>query len=747
MVQHKDPVTNLSSHILTTAEDEVLSLGLNFATPPKKIPFSEVIQQVEPKLRFLSKPAANNIRLLVANALSEASPPKPNLSKEHHRAIKDLKNNNSIHILKADKGNATVVMDRTQYDNKIQDLISDESTYSPLSKDPTSADERRINQKLLSLHRSDSIPKPLYNQLRSSAARCPTLFGQPKIHKPAVPLRPIIATRGSPCYNTARHLADLLQPLVGTTEHHVKNSQHFVNIISNTKLLPTDLLVSFDVVSLFTSVPVSQACDLIRDRLSSDPTLASRTDLSPDQIHDLLLTCLNSTSFRWRDKFFKQTKGAAMGSPLSPIIANLFMEHLEQQALTSSPKSPSLWLRYVDDTFVIWPHSPSHLQDFLQHINRQHHDIQFTMETENDGSLPFLDVLISKTASGYPSHTVYRKPTHTDRYLNYNSHHPPVVIRSVPDSLIRRAHRLCDESHLNQELQHIHRSLTQINNFPAHSIRQHKPKSANLPSPDTKPIATVILPYLGKPSHRIQRILQSANIQVRHRSSHKLHSALHTHKDQHPNNKRPGVYRIPCQCGKVYIGETGRDFDTRLKEHKSHHRLCNWEKSAIVKHAQESQHNIEWDNSALITPIQHWYPRRVREAIEILRHDTVPQDPGLVINHIWQPILHQESSTQAQLNPPVPPTPAQASSPSTHTDHHSLNSRTIRNSPPRLHHYNLRRRLQPSTTPRLARGSSFKPPAPTTPRPPRTPRTPRQPARPASRQPSRSSQRRHTRRS
>ena len=214
-------------------------------------------------------------------------------------------------------------------------------------------------------------------------------------------------------------------------------------------------------------------------------------------------------------------------------------------------------------------------------INQQHHDIEFTMENENQRSLPYLDVLISKTPSGYP-HKVNHKPTHTDRYLNFNSHHHPVVLRSVPDSLIRRAHGLCDSSHLDQELQHIHRSLTNNNNFPTHKIRPHNPKPAIQPCPDIKPIATVVLPYLGKPSHRIQRILQSANIQVRHHSSHKLHSALHTYKYHHPINKQPGVYRIPCQCGKVYIGETGRDFDTRLKEHKSHHRFCKWEKSAIV---------------------------------------------------------------------------------------------------------------------------------------------------------------------
>ena len=103
---------------------------------------------------------------------------------------------------------------------------------------------------------------------------------------------------------------------------------------------------------------------------------------------------------------------------------------------------------------------------------------------------------------------------------------------------------------------------------------------------------------------------------------------LHTHKDTQPH-KKAGVYKIPCECGKVYIGETGRYMDTRLKEHKTSFKLSEWEKSAIVKHAQQHEHRIMWEDTQLITSINNW------EAIEIYRHDTVPQDPGLHINNIW----------------------------------------------------------------------------------------------------------------
>ncbi|XP_063962184.1 uncharacterized protein LOC135155834 [Lytechinus pictus] len=155
-----------------------------------------------------------------------------------------------------------------------------------------------------------------------------------------------------------------------------------------------------------------------------------------------------------------------------------------------------------------------------------------------------------------------------------------------------------------------------------------------------QPTGTVVLPYLGKTSHRLHRMLTQANFKVGHPSSKKLHSILHSHKDKNTPNKQPGVYKIPCDCGKVYIGETGRNFDTRLKERKSCQRPSDWDKSAIVMHAQQEDHCIDWADSKVVTNIKHWHTRRVREAIEIQRHNTVPQNTGLHLNNIWHPVLH-----------------------------------------------------------------------------------------------------------
>ena len=88
----------------------------------------------------------------------------------------------------------------------------------------------------------------------------------------------------------------------------------------------------------------------------------------------------------------------------------------------SSTLTPKLWFRYVDDTFMVWPHDQSSLEEFHSHLNQQHPSIQFTREEESERRIPFLDAMVERR-EGSVTTTVYRKPTHTDRYLHYSSHH------------------------------------------------------------------------------------------------------------------------------------------------------------------------------------------------------------------------------------------------------------------------------------------------------------------------------------
>jgi hypothetical protein len=111
---------------------------------------------------------------------------------------------------------------------------------------------------------------------------------------------------------------------------------------------------------------------------------------------ELLEVCMKTTYFQFEDKFYQQKDGMVMGSSLSLVFSNIFMEHFEKLALETAVFKPAIWLRYVDDTFVVWPHGPSRLQEFLRHLNSVRPTIQFTMEVETNNNLPFLDVLVTR---------------------------------------------------------------------------------------------------------------------------------------------------------------------------------------------------------------------------------------------------------------------------------------------------------------------------------------------------------------
>ncbi|CAH1245984.1 Hypp7623 [Branchiostoma lanceolatum] len=120
---------------------------------------------------------------------------------------------------------------------------------------------------------------------------------------PTCPLRPIVASRGSIMYDTARFVANILAPLVGRTPHHLKNSGELVERMSQTTLDEDESLVFFDVTALFTNVPVEENLEIIQDKLAHDSTLSDRTKLS-QQITELLRLSLTTTYFKFEGEFY-----------------------------------------------------------------------------------------------------------------------------------------------------------------------------------------------------------------------------------------------------------------------------------------------------------------------------------------------------------------------------------------------------------------------------------------------------------
>ena len=153
-----------------------------------------------------------------------------------------------------------------------------------------------------------------------------------------------------------------------------------------------------------------------------------------------------------------------MGSPLSPVFANIYVEYFKEMALGYTSLKPSMWLRYVDDTFILWPHQED-VQTLLDHVNSIQLSIQFMMEKEQDNKLPFLDVFVTCTEQGFSS-SVCHKPPFTGQYLNFNSHHPYEVKKGIVRCLQHQAKTINSNTDAFQEEMISLRHNLHCNNYP-----------------------------------------------------------------------------------------------------------------------------------------------------------------------------------------------------------------------------------------------------------------------------------------
>ncbi len=420
--QMKRWVINLSKYKCTNSENSVLAKGLNFSVSPAKIPVEEFIVATEQAAKLLNEVEAEDLRQSIVGELKKAKPPPSNISVKERKALKSLAKNKDILILPADKGKATVVIDAQVYKDKVSEMLSDTKTYERLPKDPTDTYRRKLIALLKPLKEQGKLTKQQYDYLYPTSDSTPRLYGSPKIHKEGTPFRPIVDYTGSMGYPTSRFLADIVGPLVGENDHNVNNSKELAEELGELLVEEGYIFNSHDVIQLFTKTPIEDALEITRDRLKNDKTLKDRTKLDVEDIIDLLRFVLTTTYFLFDGVLYRQKFGAAMGSPVSPIIANLYLEDLESKAIESAPAEmkPKLWKRYVDDILDLI--KKDKVKDMNDHLNTID-ETGSTYEPESEQKIAFLDTLITRRDDGSVKLGVYRKPTHTDQYLNFGSHH------------------------------------------------------------------------------------------------------------------------------------------------------------------------------------------------------------------------------------------------------------------------------------------------------------------------------------
>jgi hypothetical protein len=373
-----------------------------------------------------------------------------------------------------------------------------------------------------------------------------------------------------------------------------------------------------------------------------------------------------------------------MGSPVSPIIANIVMEHLEQLAIATAPLNckPRLFKRYVDDILEIVKRGTD--QDLTDHLNTVDDtgNLKFTCELEQNGQIPFLDTLIVRKPDGTVKLLVYRKPTHTDQYLNFMSAHPLHHKLGVIRTLLDRKDRVVTEPEDKIIEEEYIKSALRHNGYPDWSfdkvkkLRAEPKKKVNTKkTTDQRSRGYVTLPYIKGVTERVQRIYRSHNISSTVKPHTSLRNILVHPKDKIDDDDKTGVvYQIPCRnCPKLYVGETGRKFGTRCKEHKIEtEKMSNQKftratrkesqntemKSAIAEHASRENHVINWDDTKILARDDTRNTRWIRESIWIRRKDDnnhlMNGDEGAFqLSHIYDPLIQSVTSPSGDVTKPA----------------------------------------------------------------------------------------------
>jgi hypothetical protein len=331
----------------------------------------------------------------------------------------------------------------------------------------------------------------------------------------------------------------------------------------------------------------------------------------------------------------------AMGSPVSPIVANLYMEKFEAQAMATAPRPPSIWFRYVDDTFVLIHEYD--IDGFTAHINGIDANIKFTNEPEEDGKLPFLDTCIHVNDDGSTKVTIYRKPTHTDQYLNFKSNHHIEHNRSVVRSLMDRVDKLVTtDEDKDRECEHVKSALI-ANGYKQwmFKIPKRKQRTSDQDSGSTRKVC-VGLPYTKGLSKNLINIFRNHGVHAYHKPVNTIRSFLVHPKDKTPDSKKCGsVYKVSCpKCTDTYIGETIRTLDTRIGEHR---KTKGQDITAVGEHTMNTKHTITVDNVKIIAREEHLWKRKIREAVEIKTHaPTLNRDTGYDLPAIFDKLLSRD---------------------------------------------------------------------------------------------------------
>ncbi|XP_071633849.1 uncharacterized protein [Temnothorax longispinosus] len=470
-------------------------------------------------------------------------------------------------------------MDRQDYIMQMKALLNDQSTYRKLNRNPLNKITSQLNCLVKSWKNNGIIDARAYNFLNCTNGNLPRCYGLPKIHKEGYPLRIIVSAVGSPLYNIASYPHNILNKAVVKPSSHVKDSWSFVESMKQHSIPPDHVLVSLDVVALFTNIPIELVLTGIEKRWDA---ISGETRMNLDQFLHAIRMILNSTSFSFDGEFYEQIFGSPMGSPLSPILADIVMDDLETCCLQSFDFHIEIFLRYVDDIFMCIPQSK--LNEVVRTFNNYHPRLKFTYELEKNNTLNFLNTSVFRHGNCLFTNW-YRKPTFSGRYINFFSSHPLKYKINTVINLVDQAILLSDEQFHDENIKLV-KTILSNNCFPDLLVNKHiqrriseiNKRSNNEDSASNEDSAFTLdlknyvpIPYVKTFSEGLRRTFKNYGLNTLYTVPKKMDTLIRKGKDKLEIKRCTDVvYKLDCSdCNACYIGQTKRHLETRIKEHRA----------------------------------------------------------------------------------------------------------------------------------------------------------------------------------
>ena len=402
-------------------------------------------------------------------------------------------------------------------------------------------------------------------------------------------------------------------------------------------------MISFDVVSLFTNVPLEKTIDIIMKKVYKEKLV--KTKIKEEQLRQLLLLCTKEGHFTFNNETYIQTDGVMMGSPLGSLIANIYMCELETNLIPTFGQTVQFWTRYVDDTFAFI--KPASIQYVLQRLNSYDERIQFTYEVEKDRKIAFLDVLIEINTRNELETSVYRKSTNNNIYINWNAYSPRSWKIGTLRNLLRRAITVCStKDKLQAEIKHLQDAFCDINEYPQKLVKsitndelaKHQQQETenelrgNTDTNDTNEntnedeprTVQLSLPYAGNHGEiltkKLKRSIEAKSKKLKIRITYtpsKLGSRFQIKDKTKLEHQHNVSYHVDCgnqRCPSNYVGQTKRRMGVRTDNHHGTDK-----KSHVLAHSKKTRHRrVTLKNVRILgSGYRNTFKRRISEALFI----------------------------------------------------------------------------------------------------------------------------------